>query len=95
MIRRCRSSSLARACAAALGALWLSGCTTTTLERPVDTANLERALELNVAMAIEYMEQGNLRRAQAKLDRALEIDADAPGALQAQALLYQRQGESG
>ena len=94
MVPRRRSSSLIRLCAATLGALWLSGCTTTTLDQPTNTANLERALELNVTMGVEYMEQGNLRRAQDKLDRALEIDADDPEALQAQALLYQRQGEA-
>ncbi|SFH29732.1 type IV pilus biogenesis/stability protein PilW [Modicisalibacter xianhensis] len=94
MIRRCRSSSLTRLCAVTLGVLWLSGCTTTTLEQPTRTADLDQALKLNVTMGIEYMEQGNLRRAQDKLDRALEIAPDDPGALQAQALLYQRQGET-
>ncbi|MGC3873777.1 type IV pilus biogenesis/stability protein PilW [Halomonas sp. GXIMD04776] len=56
--------------------------------------DIDQALKLNITMAIEYMEQGNLPRAQTKLDRALEINPDAPKALQVQALLYQRQGES-
>ncbi|GHB10995.1 type IV pilus biogenesis/stability protein PilW [Modicisalibacter luteus] len=94
MIRRCRSSSLTRLSAVMLGVFWLSGCTTTALEQPTHTADLDQALKLNVTMGIEYMEQGNLRRAQDKLDRALEIAPDDPDALQAQALLYQRQGET-
>lgn len=93
MIRRRRSPSLPRLCAVLLGTLWLAGCATATREGPIEPANLERALELNVAMGLEYMEQGNLPRAQSKLDRALEIAPDDPDALQAQALLYQRQGE--
>lgn len=92
MIRR-RPSFLPRLCAVLLGMLWLSGCATATREGSSPTANLDRALELNVTMGIEYMEQGNLMRAQSKIDRALEIAPQDPGALQAQALLYQRQGE--
>lgn len=94
MNRRRRSSLLIRLCAVTVGTLWLSGCVTTPMDQSAVTKDLDRALQLNVAMGIEYMEQGHLRRAQSKLDRALEIDAKAPEALQAQALLYQRQGES-
>nr|WP_299240652.1 type IV pilus biogenesis/stability protein PilW [uncultured Halomonas sp.] len=86
---------LVRPCAALLALAWLSGCAVETGPGLNNTATDDKqALELNTTMAIEYMEQGNLPRAQAKLDRALEIDSDSPRALQVQALLYQRQGES-
>lgn len=93
MIRRRRLPLLPQLCAILLGVLWLSGCATATREgqAPPDFA---QAVQLNVAMGIEYMEQGNLSRAQTKIDRALDIAPQDPSALQAQALLYQRQGES-
>lgn len=93
MIRQYRSSSLLIRCAITLGALWLSGCVSTTLEGPADTADPERAVALNVRMGIEYMEQGNLIRAHDKLDKALAIDPGNPDALQTRALIYQLQGE--
>ncbi|GEN24139.1 type IV pilus biogenesis/stability protein PilW [Halomonas cupida] len=40
-----------------------------------------------------YLQQDNLPRAMSALDRALAIDAADPGALQAMAMVYQRQGE--
>lgn len=40
-----------------------------------------------------YLQQGNLPRAMTALDRALAIDASDPAALQAMAIVYQRQGE--
>lgn len=93
MTRRRRSSFPALKCAALLGTLWLAGCVSTTLEGPVTTADPERTVELNVRMGIEYMQQGNLSRAHAKLDKALAIDPGNPDALQTRALLYQLQGE--
>lgn len=92
MIRRCLRF-LPQLCAILLGVLWLSGCATATRDGQVPP-NFDQALKLNIAMGIEYMEQGNLSRAQTKIDRALQIDPQAPSALQAQALLYQRQGEN-
>lgn len=40
-----------------------------------------------------YIQQDNLPRAMSALDRALAIDPQDPGALQAMAMIYQRQGE--
>jgi type IV pilus assembly protein PilF len=90
MSQRRRSSFFAGPRVLLLSTLGLSGCAATVNDTPT---NLDRTLALNVTMGVEYMEQGNLSRAQAKLDRALEIGADDPRALQAQALLYQRQQE--
>ncbi|WP_227367758.1 type IV pilus biogenesis/stability protein PilW [Halomonas sp. M20] len=89
------SPMLVRLCAVLLAITGLSGCAVETGPGLNNAATDDKqALELNTTMAIEYMEQGNLPRAQAKLDRALEIDPDSPRALQVQALLYQRQGEN-
>nr|WP_298377631.1 type IV pilus biogenesis/stability protein PilW [uncultured Halomonas sp.] len=86
---------LGRPCAVLFALIWLSGCAVETGPGLNNAAtDAKQALELNTTMAVEYMEQGNLPRAQAKLDRALEIDSDSPRALQVQAMLYQRQGES-
>lgn len=93
MIRLRRSSPLFT-CAVMLGALWLSGCVSTTLEGPATRTNPEQAVALNVKMGIEYMEQGNLARAHDKLDKALAIDPGNPDALQTRALIYQLQGEN-
>lgn len=93
MIRQRCSSPLLFMCAAMLGALWLSGCVSTTLEGPATTTDPERTVALNVRMGTAYMEQGDLIRAHDKLDKALAIDPDNPDALQTRALVYQLQGE--
>ncbi|SHE41070.1 type IV pilus assembly protein PilF [Modicisalibacter ilicicola DSM 19980] len=89
-----RSSLPVRLSAALFAVAWLSGCATPTPDGDRQPVDLDQALTLNVTMGIEYMEQGNLARAQSKIDRALEIEPDSPQALHAQALIYQRQGES-
>ncbi|MDW5376508.1 type IV pilus biogenesis/stability protein PilW [Halomonas sp. HP20-15] len=94
MIRRPRSLTAPRLGAVLLATLWLSGCATTQQDGLESDADPERAAKLNVAMGIEYMEQGNLSRARSKLEHALAIDPGNADALQANALLYQRQGEN-
>ncbi len=94
MIRRPCPLSAPRLGAVVLATLWLAGCAATQQDGLESGADPERAAELNVAMGIEYMEQGNLSRAQRKLERALAIDPGNANALQANALLYQRQGEN-
>lgn len=94
MIRRPRSLSAPRSGAVIFATLWLSGCAATQQDGLESGADPEQAADLNVAMGIEYMQQGNLPRAQRKLERALTIDPGNADALQANALLYQRQGEN-
>lgn len=89
------SPMLVRLCVVQFALAWLSGCAIQAGPGLNNAATDDKqALELNTTMALEYMGQGNLPRAQAKLDRALDIDPDSPRPLQVQALLYQRQGES-
>lgn len=70
------------------GSLWLSGCASQA-ERGDGSTPGEAFTELGMA----YLEQDNLPRAIAALNRALESDARNPQALQAMAIVYQRQGE--
>ncbi len=80
------------ATAVLLGALWLTGCAT----QPQGVAGGERDEDPAAAytqLGVAYLERDNLRRAMGALDRALEIDPDDAEALQAMAMVYQRQGE--
>ncbi|WP_136247992.1 type IV pilus biogenesis/stability protein PilW [Halomonas borealis] len=73
--------------------LWLTGCAT----RPGVTApqtDTGEPVAAYTRLGTAYLERNNLPRALSALDRALELDADAPEALQAMAIVYQRQGET-
>lgn len=71
-----------------VGSLWLAGCASLA-EQQADADPAEAFTELGMA----YLERGNLPRAMAALNRALERSPDDPEALQAMAIVYQRQGE--
>ena len=95
MIRPYLSPFMTRWCITLFSLLWLSGCAISTQREAGNSANPDQATDYNVALGIAYLEQGNLPRAQAKLDKALAMAPNQPEALQAQALLYQRQGKIG
>lgn len=83
-----------RQCPAALmllGTLWLSGCATQA-HLPADDGGSAAAAYTRLGVA--YLERDNLPRALNALDRALEIAPDDAEALQAMAMVHQRQGES-
>ncbi|MCG6658548.1 type IV pilus biogenesis/stability protein PilW [Halomonas campisalis] len=71
------------------GALWLGGCAAQG-ERTGDAAG---PAEAYTQLGMAYLERDNLSRAMSALDRALEIAPNSPAALQAMAIVYQRQGE--
>ncbi|WP_183384941.1 type IV pilus biogenesis/stability protein PilW [Halomonas stenophila] len=76
------------------GALWLTGCATqpgTSTPAAAETADPVAAY---TRLGVAYLERNNLPRALSALDRALELDPEAPEALQAMAMVYQRQGEA-
>ncbi|QTF93430.1 type IV pilus biogenesis/stability protein PilW [Halomonas sp. BM-2019] len=80
------------AAAILLGTLWLAGCATqpqglTTGDR--ETSPADAYTQLGIA----YLERDNLQRAMGALDRALGVAPNDAEALQAMAMLYQRQGE--
>ncbi len=72
--------------------LWLTGCATRS-DVPPTTADTGDPVAAYTRLGTAYLERNNLPRALSALDRALEIDEDAPEALQAMAIVYQRQGE--
>lgn len=71
-----------------VGALWLTGCASQS-QQQTDSDPADAFTELGMA----YLERGNLPRAMAALNSALERSPDDPDALQAMAIVYQRQGE--
>ncbi|MFG6157743.1 type IV pilus biogenesis/stability protein PilW [Halomonas sp. 1390] len=73
-----------------LGTLWLSGCATQANSPANDGGD---AAEAYTRLGVAYLERDNLPRAMNALDRALEIDPDDAEALQAMAMVHQRQGE--
>jgi type IV pilus assembly protein PilF len=77
-----------------LGLVVLSGCVTTTDSSFAKEADEEKAVQNYVQLGTAYIAQGNYGRARVHLQRALEIDADSPGALAAMGLVYQSQGEN-
>ncbi|MWJ27260.1 type IV pilus biogenesis/stability protein PilW [Halomonas sp. ZH2S] len=74
-----------------LSALWLSGCAAQATPSPGANNN---AVEAYTQLGVAYLERDNLSRALNALDRALQLAPTHSEALQAIALVYQRQGES-
>ncbi len=74
-----------------IGSLWLAGCATSNTLTPQDNP---AAADAYTQLGVAYLERNNLPRALNALDRALEIAPRHAEALQALALVYQRQGES-
>ncbi|PMR74398.1 type IV pilus biogenesis/stability protein PilW [Billgrantia endophytica] len=72
------------------GSVWLTGCA--TQPEPDDGSPPEPA-EAYTRLGMAYLERDNLPRAMAALNRALEMAPRDPEALQAMAIVYQRQGE--
>ncbi|MCK2184014.1 type IV pilus biogenesis/stability protein PilW [Halomonas getboli] len=75
-------------------ALWLTGCATTQPGATAPEADTGDPVAAYTRLGTAYLERNNLPRALSALDRALEIDDDDPEALQAMAIVYQRQGEA-
>lgn len=74
-----------------LAALWLTGCSS----QPAQTASGTTPAEAYTQLGVAYLEHGNLPRAQSALSRALAAAPDNAEALQALAMVYQGQEESG
>jgi len=77
-----------------LMALLMVGCVSESVsgkeKKPVDKA---KALDLQVQMAIGYIERGNRDSARLHLTKAFEINKESASATNAMAMLYQLEGE--
>jgi type IV pilus assembly protein PilF len=67
--------------------------TDTAFKKPTQE-DLQRAMALYIQMAYKYLESKDYERAMSSAKRALDIDEDAPTALNILAIIYQSQGES-
>jgi type IV pilus assembly protein PilF len=72
---------------------WLVGCITTTEGGFTEDASPQKALEKRVALARQYIGEGNWEAAKRNLQLADEIDANNPEVYEAFALVYQSTGE--
>ncbi|WP_458524436.1 type IV pilus biogenesis/stability protein PilW [Onishia taeanensis] len=70
--------------------VWLGGCAASAPQPRDQDGSAEAYTRLGTA----YLERNNLPRATRALNRALEIDSDDAAALQAMAMIFQRQGET-
>jgi len=73
--------------------LMISGCVTTVESRLTRKADPDKAVENYTQLGLGYIQQGRYDRARARLNRALEINPDYPGANNAIAILMQVEGE--
>lgn len=76
-----------------LAAMLVSGCVTTTDSGFAREADKDAAVQNYVRLATSYLSQGNYERARKHLDRALELDSSDAGALAAQGLMFQAEGD--
>ena len=73
--------------------VWLAGCITTTESVFTEDASPKKALEKRVALARQYIGEGNWEAAKRNLQLADQIDANNPEVYEAFALVYQSTGE--
>jgi len=90
-VKRIACSSARFAVPAALAALALGGCSSSTQRH---TANHQQAAIANTQLGIQYMNQGDLPLAKMKLDRALEQDPGNAAVHSARAMLFTRMNQS-
>lgn len=69
-----------------------SGCTTGTT-RPVTPESREEAAQYNLQLGISYLRQGNLKVAQAKLEKAIADDSQLATAYSVLGLVFERLGD--
>lgn len=71
-------------------ALAVAGCSTNQTKSPADP---ERASQINLDLAVDYLRKGNLAQAKEKLDRSLEQNPRNAAAHSVAGMLYSRLGD--
>jgi len=75
-------------------ALLLSGCvTSSTSPFQSDKVSMKQAAQDNVALAIQYLREGNRDAAMQKVQKAIDEDPDNANAYTAEALIYNANGD--
>ena len=80
-----------------LVASMLGGCGTTLVaeeEQPITERPVDKIAAVNTKLGIEYMREGKDKQAYKRLKKALDIQPDYSGALNAMALLHERLGKT-
>jgi type IV pilus assembly protein PilF len=70
----------------------LAGCTTSSTNSP--PSDPQRASQINLDLAVDYLRKGNLAQAKEKLDRALEQNPRNAAAHSVAGMLYNRLGDT-
>lgn len=78
-------------CLCALG-LTFAGCANKAMQR--STTQPERASQINLDLAVDYLRKGNLAQAKEKLDRSLQQNSRNAAAHSVAGLLYERLGDT-
>lgn len=89
-----RSSHLCAALCAALSIVLAACVTETTSGRVQPKEQPEEAAALNVDLGVSYLRQGDFQSAQAKLEKAVELDPDNVTAHRALGLVYETLGDT-
>ena len=80
-------------CSVLLAALLVAACVTTS-SRPKPEVSDKDAAQFNMQLGISYLRQGELKTAQAKLEKALSQDGSLATAYSALGLVFERLGDS-
>jgi type IV pilus assembly protein PilF len=78
---------------AVAGALLIAGCITTN-SNPTPPPSAKEAAQFNVQLGISYLRQGDLKSAQAKLEKAISQDSSIAPAYSALGLVFERLGDN-
>lgn len=78
--------------AAALVVAMLGGCMVETV--PNDKMNLQEAARTRSALAMKYLQDGDIEKAQAQLQKALDSDPDSVEAYTGLGLVYEQEGDA-
>ena len=80
-------------CGLILAALVLAACVTTS-SHPKPPASDKEAAQFNMQLGVSYLRQGELKTAQAKLEKALSQDSSLATAYSALGLVFERLGDN-
>lgn len=73
--------------------LLVAGCVSQTNQRPKQSVDLDKALELHIQLAENYVRQSNRESARHHLRKAFDLDKNSAAATAVMAQLYQLEGE--